>query len=68
MHFLMFILFLLVKTKFHFLNCYVVPPTNVDSSCLLDTRTFWIGVISRLIPVAMLFEDLFFVIIETYLG
>ena len=68
MHFLIFFFFLLVKTKFHFLNFYDVPPTNVDSSCLLDIRTFWIGGISRLIPIVMLFEDLFLVIIETYLG
>ena len=57
MHFLMFILFLLVKTKFHFLNCYVVPRANTDSSCLVDTGIFWVGGISKLIPVVRLFED-----------
>ena len=57
MHFLMFILFLLVKTKFHFLNCYVVPRANTDSSCLVDTGIFWVGGISKLIPVVRLFEE-----------
>ena len=46
MHFFMFILFLLVKTKFHFLNCYFVPPAKADSRCLVDIRMFWMGIFS----------------------
>ena len=50
------------------LNVYFIFPEIADSSCLVDIRIFWIGSISRHVPIVTLFEDLFYMVIETYLS